>query len=186
MACHIVVVLNSMHIMIYIYIYIICNILGHNLGRSHQASRKSKISCQKLRLSASLKFPFSRQMDELPAWSAKKNHPGWYECDAARRIASIKSEFDFWTILSHYDDAKNVSSFAQKLLTCYSSIRNVEKDATNLLFDIGHSTSTERWHHKRSILCNFNCRDQEERNGAKFEKRRANRDECFPSSTCMQ
>ena len=110
----------------------------------------------------------------------------WFECDAARRIASIKSEFDFWTILSHYDDAKNVSSFAQKLLTCYSSIRNVEKDATNLLLDIGHSTSTERWHHKRSILCNFNCRDQEERNGAKFQKRRANRDECFPSSTCMQ
>ena len=105
----------------------------------------------------------------------KKNHPGLV---ASRRIASIKSEFDFWT--------KNVSSFAQKLLTCYSSIRNVEKDATNLLFDIGHSTSTERWHHKRSILCNFNCRDQEERNGAKFQKRRANRDECFPSSTCMQ
>ena len=31
-------------------------------------------------------------MDEL---LAGKNHPGWFECDAARRIASIKSEFYF-------------------------------------------------------------------------------------------
>ena len=46
---------------------------------------------------------------------------------AARRIADIKSEQDFWTIPAQCKDAKNVSSFAQKLLTCYSSVGDVER-----------------------------------------------------------
>ena len=90
------------------------------------ASRKFFVkSCDFLQVAS---FHFSgRRTSFWPGRRQKKNHPGWFECDAARSIASIKCEFDFWTILSHYDDAKNVPSFAQKLLTCHSSIRNVER-----------------------------------------------------------
>ena len=37
---------------------------------------------------------------------------GWFASDAARRVATVKSEFDFWTIAAQYDDAKNLSSLA--------------------------------------------------------------------------
>jgi hypothetical protein len=52
---------------------------------------------------------------------------GWFASDAAKRVATVKSEFDFWTTAAQYDDAKNVSSLAQKLLTSYSSMGEVER-----------------------------------------------------------
>ena len=60
---------------------------------------------------------------------------GWFEFDAARRIAAIKSEFDIWPGLflhsmNLYDDSnlKNVSSFAQKLLTGHRELHGDHRD----------------------------------------------------------
>ena len=41
--------------------------------------------------------------------------------------ASSKSDFDFWTVASQFDGAKNVAPLAQKLLTCYSAMGDVER-----------------------------------------------------------
>jgi hypothetical protein len=51
---------------------------------------------------------------------------GWFETDIAKGAAANKSEFDFWTIASQFEDAKNVAPLAQKLLTCYSAMGDVE------------------------------------------------------------
>jgi hypothetical protein len=45
----------------------------------------------------------------------------------ARGAAASKSEFDFWTVASQFEGAKNVYPLAQKLLTCYSAMGDVER-----------------------------------------------------------
>ena len=47
---------------------------------------------------------------------------GWFDTDMAKGAAMSKSDFDFWTIASQFDGAKNVAPLAQKLLTCYSAM----------------------------------------------------------------
>ena len=45
----------------------------------------------------------------------------------ARGAVASKSEFDFWTVASQFEGAKNVFPLAQKLLTCYSAMSDVER-----------------------------------------------------------
>jgi hypothetical protein len=52
---------------------------------------------------------------------------GWFETDTAKGAAASKSEFDFWTVASQFEGAKNVAPLAQKLLTCYSAMGDVER-----------------------------------------------------------
>jgi hypothetical protein len=52
---------------------------------------------------------------------------GWFDTDIAKGAASSKSDFDFWTVASQFDGAKNVATLAQKLLTCYSAMGGVER-----------------------------------------------------------
>ena len=52
---------------------------------------------------------------------------GWFETDIAKGAAASKSEFDFWTVASQFDGAKNVAPLAQKHLTCYSAMGDVER-----------------------------------------------------------
>ena len=52
---------------------------------------------------------------------------GWFETDIANGAAASKSEFDFWTVASQFDGAKNVAPLAQTLLTCYSAMGDVER-----------------------------------------------------------
>ena len=51
----------------------------------------------------------------------------WFETDMARGAAASKSEFDFWTVASQFDGAKNVVPLAQTLLTCFSAMGDVER-----------------------------------------------------------
>jgi hypothetical protein len=55
-----------------------------------------------------------------------KKQRSWFETDIAKGAASSKSDFDFWTIASQFDGAKNVAPLAQKLLTSYSAMGDVE------------------------------------------------------------
>ena len=52
---------------------------------------------------------------------------GWFETDIAKVTAQSKSEFDFWTIAAQFEGAKNVAPLAQKLLSCYSAMGDVER-----------------------------------------------------------
>ena len=57
----------------------------------------------------------------------KRLGSSWFETDIAKGAASSKSDFDFWTVASQFDGAKNVAPLAQKLLTCYSAMGDVER-----------------------------------------------------------
>jgi len=52
---------------------------------------------------------------------------GCFDTDMTKGAASSKSDFDFWTVASQFDGAKNVAPLAQKLLTCYSAMGAVER-----------------------------------------------------------
>ena len=52
---------------------------------------------------------------------------GWFETDFAKGAAASKSDFDFWTVASQFEGAKNVAPLEQKLLTCYSAMGDVER-----------------------------------------------------------
>ncbi len=61
----------------------------------------------------------------------KRLGSSWFETDIAKGAASSKSDFDFWTVASQFDGAKNVAPLAQKLLTCNSAIGDVVHKVTN-------------------------------------------------------
>ena len=46
--------------------------------------------------------------------------------DMVKAAASGKSDFDFWTVASHFDGSMHVAPLAQKLLSCYSAMGAAE------------------------------------------------------------
>ena len=52
---------------------------------------------------------------------------GWFATDIASRVARTKSECEFWVVAGETEAAKNVASLAQKLLSCSSSMGDVER-----------------------------------------------------------
>jgi chromatin segregation and condensation protein Rec8/ScpA/Scc1 (kleisin family) len=73
------------------------------------------------------KWDFNFQTDILLEAANFQKRQGWFETDMARSAAASKSEFDFWTVASQFEGAKNVFPLAQKLLTCYSAMDDVER-----------------------------------------------------------
>jgi hypothetical protein len=55
------------------------------------------------------------------------NKFGWFQTNQTKSAAKRKSDFDFWTIASHFEGAKKVASLVQMLLTCYSLMGDVER-----------------------------------------------------------
>ena len=50
-----------------------------------------------------------------------------FATDIASRVARTKSECEFWVVAGETEAAKNVASLAQKLLSCSSSMGDVER-----------------------------------------------------------
>lgn len=51
----------------------------------------------------------------------------WFGTEMASKIASSKSEFEFWVVAGETDDGKAVAPLAMKLLSCCSAMGEVER-----------------------------------------------------------